>query len=152
MMRGVGGSGAEVHHPGLGGGDRQVVLDEGDGLVRQVLAEVIAFFRGVRGLDGVVVIGEIGIPLVGVPAEEAVVALEAAPQGPEALVPREVGIFSGSQVPLAHGERAPAALDQDFRDQGILEGDMPVGAREAGGGLGDACHAVAGGVAAVQEA
>jgi len=61
------------------------VLDELDGLVGQVCREVIplVWSRGRR--YRVVVVDEVGIPLVGLPAEEAVIPLEPAAQRPLAF-------------------------------------------------------------------
>ena len=56
--------------------------DHRDGLVGQVLGEVIALLRGVRLFDVVVVLDQVGIPLVGLAAEEAVEAVEALLQRP----------------------------------------------------------------------
>ena len=57
-----------------------------DGLVGQVLGEVVALLRRARRLDVVVVVDELGVVLVGLAAHEAVEALEAAAERP--LVPR----------------------------------------------------------------
>ena len=79
----MGGAGAVVHEERLAGDDHLGVLDELDRLVGEVGREVVAVL-GQRGLlDRVVVVDEVGIPLVRLAAEEAVVALEAAAYRPE---------------------------------------------------------------------
>jgi hypothetical protein len=55
------------------------VGDEADRLVGEVGREVIAFLRRLRRLDLMIVVDEVGIILVGVAAEKAVIALEPAP-------------------------------------------------------------------------
>ena len=54
------------------------VRDELDRVVGQVLGEVVALLGRARRLDRVVVVDEVGVALVGLAAEEAVEALEAA--------------------------------------------------------------------------
>ena len=71
------------------------VGDELDRLVDQVLAQVIALLGRARWLDLVVVVDEVGIPLAGVAAQEAVEALEAAPERP-AVVRARGGLLVGS--------------------------------------------------------
>jgi len=61
--------------------DRLGVADEFDGLVGQVLGEVITLFGRLRLVHHVVVVDQIGIPLVRLSAQEAVPALETAADG-----------------------------------------------------------------------
>ena len=85
VVRRVCRAGAEIQEEGRVGGDGVRVLDELDGLVGQVCREVIplVWSRGRR--YRVVVVDEVGIPLVGLPAEEAVIPLEPAAQRPLAF-------------------------------------------------------------------
>ena len=55
------------------------VRDEADRLVGEIGREMIALFGGLRRLDLMIVVDQVGILLIGVAAEEPVVALEAAP-------------------------------------------------------------------------
>ena len=76
------GAGREVEEERLVGRDLLDVGDELDGLVGQIARQVVALLRRLRRLDLMVVVDEVGIVLVRVAAEEAVVALEAAPERP----------------------------------------------------------------------
>ena len=106
------------------------------------VAEVVALLGGRRLLDGVVVVDEVGVPLVGLRAEEAVEPLEAAPERP--LAPRrgQVHLVLGAQVPLPDHVGVPAPLAEHLGDVAALEGDVPARVREPGRRLGDAGHAV----------
>ena len=143
MVRRVVGAGAEVHEERPLRRDLLGVGDHADGMVDQVLGEVIA--RPPRAsvglLDELLVLHQVGVPLVGLAAQEAVVALEAAAGRPVALGGGHVGLVLGDAVPLAEHVGVVAPLAQHLGDRGRLERDMPVRAREAGGRLGDAGHA-----------
>jgi hypothetical protein len=54
-----------------------LVLHHADGLVGQILAEVVPLFGSARRLDVVVVADQVRCPVVGVTLEEPVVPLEA---------------------------------------------------------------------------
>ena len=73
----VGGAEGQVHEVGPVGPDRRGVVHEPDGVVDQVLAEVVALVGPGGGLDGVVVVDQLGVELVGLAVEEAVEAVEA---------------------------------------------------------------------------
>jgi hypothetical protein len=77
---------AEVHEERLLGRDHPRVLDELDRLVGEVGREVIPLLRRRRLVNWVVVINEVGIPLVGLAPEEPVGTLEAATHGQLRLV------------------------------------------------------------------
>ncbi len=113
------------------------VLDELDGLVGQVAAQVIAFLRLLGLLDRVVVVGQLREPLVGFAAQETVVALEAAPERPAVVGSGCRGMFGRGQVPLADAESVVAFLQQHLADHAPVEGQHAVIAGVAGGGLGD---------------
>jgi hypothetical protein len=76
------GAGAEPQVPGLVGLGLLGVADEPERLVRQVLGEVIAVLGRVGLVDVVVVLRQVGIPLVGLAADEAVEAVVAQPERP----------------------------------------------------------------------
>ena len=132
--------------------DRLRVLDERERLVGDVDAEVVALLRRGRLLDRVVVVHEIRIPLVGLGAEEAVEALEPAPDRPLPAHRREVHLVLGAQVPLADHVGVPTALAEHLGDVAALERDVAARVGEAGRGFGDAGHAVRRVVAAGQQA
>ena len=82
MVGGVHGAQCEVQEEGLARCAVLLVLDHADGLVGQVLAQVIALLGPARRLDVVVVADQVRGPLVGVALEEPVVALEPEAKGP----------------------------------------------------------------------
>jgi hypothetical protein len=77
MMRGMVRARAEPQVPRLRWLGLVGVADEPDRLVGKVLREVIALLRAVRLGYVVVVLGQVGIPLVGLAADEAVEAVVA---------------------------------------------------------------------------
>ena len=91
-----------------------------DGLVGQVLGEVIALLRAVRLLDEPVVFDEVWIPLVGLAAQEAVEAVEALLERPLLAARAGGDILLGDVVVLAQPEGAPAVVLQDLPDRGAL--------------------------------
>ena len=82
MVRRVVGAGAEPHVPGLGRGGGVLVAQHPKRLVGQVFREVIALVGAVRRLDEAVVLDQVGVPVVGLTAEEAVEPVEALGQRP----------------------------------------------------------------------
>ncbi len=88
-------------------------------------------------LDRVVVVGQLGEPLVGFAAQEAVVALEAAPERPAVVGSGGGGVFGGRQVPFPDAEGVVALLQQHLAEHAPVEGQDAVVAGVAGGGLGD---------------
>ena len=143
VVRRVRGPEAEVQVEGLVGVDLPRVGDELDRLVDEVGGEVVALLRRRRRLDLVVVVDEVGIPLAGVAAEEAVEALEAARQRPAVVGPRRRLLVARRQVPLADHVGVVAVLEQHLGEHAVLERHDAVVAGVAGGELGDAGHAVA---------
>ena len=137
---------------GLFGRDLLGVGDEADGLVHQVLGQVIALFRRLLRLDRVVVVHQLRVVLVRVAAEEAVVALEAAAQRPAVVGARRRDLLGRRQVPLAERVGVVAVLQQDLGEEPVLERDVAVAARVAGRAFGDARHRVRVVVAAGQDA
>ena len=152
VVRRVGSARRVVQEERLVGRDRLGVLDELERLVRQVLGQVVALLRGPRRIDRMVVIDQVGKPLVGLGAQEPIPALEATAAGPVATGRREVHLDGRAEVPLAHHVGVPAELAQDLRQHPVLGRDRAAGVGIATRGLGDAGHAVAGVVAACQQA
>ena len=142
VMRRVHGTGAEVQVKRFVGGDLLGIGDELNGLVGQVLGQVVALFRGFRRLDLVVVVHQVGVVLVGVAAQEAIVALEAASQRP-AVVGTSGGLqVGGNQVILADHVGVVALCQQHLREEAVLEGNVTVVAGVAGRELSDSSHGV----------
>ena len=98
-----------------------------------------------------VVVDQVGRPLVGLSAQEAVEALEAAAEGPVAFRRGQVHLVFRAEVPLAHAVRAVAALHQHLGKRRVLKGNVAVRSREAGRALRDTRHAVRGVVASGQQ-
>ncbi len=143
VVRRVGRPEAQVQVEGFVGVDLAKVRDELDRLVDEVLRQVVALLGRLRWLDRVVVVDELGVPLARVAAQEAVEALETAPQGPAVVGTGGSLEDARRQVPLADHVRAVAVLQQHLREHPVLERHDPVVAGVAGRELGDAGHAVA---------
>ncbi len=150
-MRSVGGSGRVIEEERLVRRNHLCVLDERQRLVGDVDREVVALLRQLRLLHRVVVVGEIGVPLVRLGTEKAVEALETAPKWPVLLGRRVVHLVLGTEVPLPDDVGVPAELAEHRGDHRALSGDMPAGVREPRCGLGDARHRVRRVVATRQE-
>ena len=110
VVRGVSGTRAEVHQPRLFRSDDLGVARELNGFVHQVLGKVIPILGPVGWINRVVVLHQVGVPLVGLAAQEAVVALKAPAQRPQAPGGGYVGFFFGGQVPFTHSVGIPALL------------------------------------------
>ena len=152
VVRRMAGTGGEVEEERLVRCDRLGVTDELERLVGEILGEVVALVRRLRLVDHVVVVDQVGIPLVRLGAEEPVPALEAAAGRPVAARGGEVHLVGRAEMPLADHVSVPAELAEDLREHPVLRRDRAAGAREAHGRLGDAGHAVARVVAAGEEA
>ena len=85
MMRRVHGAGGEIEEERLVGHDLLGIGDKADGLVDQILGEMVALFRRLLRLDLVVVVDQLRVILVRVAAQEAVEALEPAAQRPAVI-------------------------------------------------------------------
>ncbi len=143
MVRGVRGPEAQVQVERLVRVDLPQVGDELDRPVDQVLREVVALLGRPGRLDRVVVVDELRVPLARVAAQEAVEALEAAPQRPAVVRAGRRLVDARGEVPLADHVRAVAVLKEHLREHPVLERHDPVVAGVAGGELGDARHAIA---------
>ena len=125
LVRVVHGAGGEIHE------ERRVrvngfeVADEPDGVVHQVLGEVVALFRGLRRVDRMVVVGQLRVELIGRARQEPVEPVETPVQGPFVVGTGGRVVFGGVEVPLAEGEGGKALLAQHFRQGGGVTGDSP---------------------------
>ena len=81
MVRRMGRARREVHEEWLVGHQRLLRADPADGLIGQVLRQVITLFRGLRRLDGCGAVIESGLPLVVLATDEAVERLESTAGG-----------------------------------------------------------------------
>jgi hypothetical protein len=152
VVRGVHRPGGEVQEERLVGGDLLGVGDEGGRPVDQVLGEVVALLGRPLGLDPLVVGGQLRIVLVGVAAQEPVVAVEPSTQRPAVIGPGRRDLVGGGEVPLADRVGVVALVVEDLRQEAVLEGDVAVIAWEPGGDLGDPGQVVGVVVAAGQHA
>ena len=123
-----------------------------DRLVDQVLAEVVTLLGRARRLHLVVVVHQVRIPLAGVTAQEAVEALEAAPQRPPVERARARLLVARRQVVLPDHERAVTVLQEHLGQEAVLERDHAVVPGITARQLGDGGHRVAVMVAARQDA
>ena len=113
------------------------VAEELERLVGQVLGQVVAVSGQVGLIDVVVVLGEVRIPLVRLPAHEPVEAVVPQAQRPVLLGRSHRPRVDGRVVVLADPERAPPGVPQHGRHRRALPRDVRVVAREAGRRLGD---------------
>ncbi len=143
---------AEIHEERLVRGDLLGIPDHLDGLLREVLAQVIPFGRRGRGLDHVVVIHEVRIPLVCLTPEEAVEPLEPPPVRPVTFGGGHVALLLRHEVPLTDGIGIVPPLHQHLGQRGRLLGDPTVRAREPRCRLLDAGHTYRGVVAPGEQA
>ena len=120
------GAGREVEEERLVGRDLFEVGDELDRLVGEIHGEVVALLRRLRRLDLMVVEDQVGIVLVRVAAEKAVVAVEAAPERPAVVRARGADLLGGRQVPFADAEGGVAVRQQHLGQEPVLERDRTV--------------------------
>ena len=112
-----------------------------DGLVDQVLAEVVAGLVRAGRVDGRVVAHQFGRVLVGLGVHEAVEAVEAAAQRPAVVGAARARLRQRRHVPLAQHRGAPAVRAQHLGDGAGLLGDLAAVARKAAVEVGQAAHA-----------
>ena len=118
------------------------VGDEADRAVDQILGEVIPLFGRLLRLDRVVVVDQLGIILVRVAAQEAVVAFETAAERPSVVGPGGARLLARGQVPLAERVGVVPVLLQDLGEEPVLERNVAVAAGVSSRALGDAGHRV----------
>ena len=112
----------------------------GDGVVGQVGLEVVALLRGPGRLHVVGVPHQVRRPLVRLPVEEPVVAVESEPRRPHA-VGAGVPLVPGHEVPLAHAEGGVAVGPEDLGQGPRRAGEMAGVTGEVGGQVGQHPHA-----------
>ena len=131
------GAGAEPHEPRLGRRRGPQVPQHPNRLVSKVFGEVVALFGGVGRFDGVVVLDEVRVPLVGLSAEEAVEPVEALGQRPLRFASARREVLDRHVVVLAQPHRGVTVVLQDLPDGRALGRQTPRGAGESHGSLGD---------------
>ena len=95
----------------------------GDRLVGQILTQVVALVGRAGRVDVGVVADQLRRPMVGVAAEEPVVALEALAQRPVLERTRRGALVAWGEVPLADREGGVALVAQDLGERAGLVGD-----------------------------
>src|SRR5262249_60942879 len=101
--------------------------------------------------DEAIVLHQIGVPVVGLAAQEAVEAIEAFLERPLAAACSGGDVLLGDIMVLAQPEGAVAVVLKHLPDGGALRGEPPLRAGEASRPLGDAGAAVEVVVAAREE-
>ena len=131
---------AKYRKNGLPGRALLLVLHHADGLVGQVLAQVVALLGPARRLDVVVVADEVRRPVVGVALQEPVVALEAEAERPGVEGPGGRALPPGCEVPLADGQGGVAGVTQQAGERGGRLGQAGVVAGEGQRDVGQEAH------------
>ncbi len=141
VVGGVGGTRREVHEERLVGQQCLLLARPVDRLVGEVLGQVIALRGRLRGLDrrGALVQG--GVPLVVLPADEAVEVLETATaRGPCGEGACRTGLPHRNLVALAELRRRVAVQLERLRQRRLGVRQHGAVSRCCGGDLGDAAH------------
>ena len=102
-------------------------------------------------LDGVVVVNQFRVPLVGLPAQESVEPLESPRQRPVPLGGGQVGLLQWRHVPFARAVGVVPTLGENLRDQRGVLGDATTDAGKSLGELLNDRHAHRRRVAAGQQ-
>src|SRR5665213_1244757 len=140
LMGGVHGPERQVGEERPVGPDGDRVVDEPDGVVDQVLAQVVPVVGGGGGLDVMVVVDEVGGELVGLALEEAVEPVEAPLERPLVEGAGRRGVVHGAEVPLAHRQRGVARIAEYFGHGGGVIRDLPAHVGVAAVEVGDGAH------------
>ena len=136
MVRGMSCAGRVVAEEGFVRRHRLLHGDPLDGLVGHVIVEVVIGITQIW-LDRLGSFGDVGPPLIGVAADEAVEVIKAQAGRPEVKRSGLAGLPVGDVVVLAEPCGAIAVLLEHLSDgRGVLEHHRVV-AGEAGGGFGD---------------
>ncbi len=98
------GAGSVIHEEGLIRGVDVGILDKLNGFVGQVDIQMVALLRRLWHGNRVIVVGQVGEPLVGIAIDETVVALKTASQRPAKEGSSRGGFFRRGQAPLTHSE------------------------------------------------
>ncbi len=126
VVRRVHGAGAVIHEERFVGRNLLGVGDEADGPVGQILVEMISFFRGLRRFNAVIVVGQIGVILVRVAAEETIESFKTAAEGPAVIGAGGRYLIGGGQVPLANGKGIVAMLQEHLRKEAVFVWDVAI--------------------------
>src|SRR5271170_414116 len=142
MMRCMIGAGAEPHVPRLRRIAGLLVADHANSMVSEVLREVIPLLWTIWLINEVVVFDEVGIPLVRLAAEEAVVAVEPSLQRPIRTVRTRGHILLSNVMVFAKPECAPSGVLKNLPNSCALCWKTAIRSGEPARGFGDRGHAV----------
>ena len=134
------GTEGEVQEEGFARRPLLLVLHHADGLIGQILAEVVALLWPAGRLDIVVVTDQIGRPVVRVPLQEPVVALETEAERPGREGTGSRALPARGEVPLADRHRRIAGVAQEAGQRGRRLGESGVVAGEAQGDVRQEAH------------
>jgi hypothetical protein len=137
MVRSVVGARTKPHEPRFRRRHRMLIAQHPQGLVGQVLGQVIAILGRVRRPDEVVVLDQVGVPLVGLAAEEPVEPVEPLRQRPFRAAAACGDVLLRHVVVLAEPERRIAVVLQDLPDRRALGRQPACGTGESVGALHD---------------
>lgn len=114
LQGGVGGGVREVKEPGFGGVAGAYLVDHVEGLVGEVIGEVVAVGVLVYGYGVVVLVDAVRVVEVGESVEYPIEAVEASLAGPGVSGPgfAEVGVFA--EVPFSDHEGGPSGVVESF--------------------------------------
>ena len=137
VMRAVQAAAGPIHEERPIGLQRLVVAQPVDRVVGQVLREVVALLRGLRGRHDSGVAHQVRLVLRRLPGQEPVEILEAQPGGPVLERARCRGVLRRGVVPLAPCARAVAVILEHLGHQGAAARDLPGVAVPVVGQFGD---------------
>src|SRR6516165_4460372 len=103
---------------------------------------MISLLRRLGGLDLTVVANEIGIILAGVGADEAVIAIEAAPERPAVKGSGSAYLLGRRQMPFPESKCIIALPKQNLGQKSILERNGTIGTGITCRALSDARHCI----------
>ena len=141
LVRRVRGPKAQVQEKRFFRDGRLLAAQHANGLIDQVLGQVIALFGRARRIDRPIVAIQLGRKLVGFTLHEPVEAIKATRQGP--LIKRTGcrGFFHGRQMPLAHGKGGVALRPNHFSQRGGTAADAAGAIGKTGVPVGQTPHA-----------
>src|SRR5829696_4522675 len=116
----------EIHEEGLVGGYLLGVGDERDRVVSEVLGQVVSLFGSLWWLRPMVVMRQVRVVLVGVPAHEAIEPFEAATQRPPVVRAGRRRLVRGGEVPFPDCIGVVTLGEEDLGQKTVLERNVAV--------------------------
>src|SRR5690625_4479867 len=95
-----------------------MIRDVVEQTVDEIIGEVVTLLWRCRWVDPMIVLDKLGKEVVGQSFEEAIVLIEAAPQGPLVIRPSAGGLIHRGQVPLPEGGGVVATITKQLLDHG----------------------------------